>query len=131
MVVWRYGISAPIDESNYLYNELKVPIVNILPLSEFWSMAERGFIDLLTVGQFVEIYNFDGTTTKAFEDDIIEKGGDNHNAVIIFCNSCFQCTEPKIDNFQRIHSLPHLTTRTNIIGNVIDNKKLLYRWGRS
>lgn len=128
---WCYGCSSPIDEFCQFWRQ-GIPLDHIFMMSQFWSEVERGFIDKKTVGQYVEISNYDGSTTRAFEDDIISHGGRNHNGYIVFGvfqeSPGFYCAE--LLKQTEYHSLPPDTSPVKIIGNIHDNRKLLYRWGR-
>jgi len=104
-----------------------------VPLWLFWQEYQNGELDEKTIGQFVEFTNCDGTKGSGYEGDIISHGGDNHNGVIVFADGEFKVEEPRLFNEynKRIHSLPPTTATVKIIGNIWDNPKLKYRWGKS
>ena len=126
--IWVYGTSNQFEANRISHH---------IPLWLFWEEYSKGEFDEKTIGQFVEFTNYDGSKGCGYEGDIIEHGGDNHNGVIRFGTDYgqpgFYTEEGAKDKggFLRRHNLPPYTTTVKIIGNVWDNKKLKYRWGRS
>jgi len=123
---WVYGTNNPAELNRSTH---------CVSLAYFWQQIEDGRLLKDTVGQYVEFTNNDNSKGCGYEGDIIKYGGDRHNGVIVFDEKhgdpSFHTTKPKIDGFKRNHGLPPTTATVKIIGNVYDNPKLQYRWGRS
>jgi len=130
---WWFGTNEPCQ--NLLDDRV---LRQYIPLSEFWLMYENDMFVRKTLGEYVEFLNDDGTKGGGFEDDIIDKGGDNHNSVITYGENSmasvgFYTKESKLkgEHYNRYHGLPPDAKTVKIIGNVVDDKKLKSRWGRS
>jgi hypothetical protein len=114
--------------------EIKTEIFDIEQIESSFPL-DIDYEELLSRDLFTGRYDADGN--EIYAADILSRGGDNHNSFVGWdLNQVgFKCIEPKSrkagDTFRRIHDFPPNTRPMHVIGNIHDNPKLVYRWGKS